>query len=99
MSDDIGVGDWVRCVDDSPDGWGRPSGLIEGEVYRVLEVWPGLTHVGPWGDGTPGAGVTLEGVPDPIIPDTGERMCFGIHRFTPLGGDRTQVARREMADA
>jgi hypothetical protein len=39
MSDAIGPGDLVLCVNAAPDhGWGRPVPLQAGETYRVLGV-------------------------------------------------------------
>ncbi len=36
MSEPIGPGDWVECVDDDPCEVYGPSGLIAGALYRVL---------------------------------------------------------------
>jgi hypothetical protein len=39
MSDAIGPGDLVLCVNAAPDhAWGRPVPLQAGETYRVIEV-------------------------------------------------------------
>jgi hypothetical protein len=39
MSDAIGPGDLVLCVNAAPDhGWGRPVPLQAGETYRVIGV-------------------------------------------------------------
>jgi hypothetical protein len=39
MSDAIGPGDLVLCVNAAPDhAWGRPVPLQAGETYRVIQV-------------------------------------------------------------
>jgi hypothetical protein len=39
MSDAIGPGDLVLCVNAAPDhGWGRPVPLQAGETYRVIGI-------------------------------------------------------------
>jgi hypothetical protein len=39
MSDAIGPGDLVLCVNAAPDhGWGRPVPLQAGETYRVTQI-------------------------------------------------------------
>lgn len=41
MSDAIGPGDLVLCVNAAPDhGWGRPVPLQAGETYCVIGVMP-----------------------------------------------------------
>lgn len=38
MSEPIGPGEWVECVDAGPDSWGRAVPLEVGGVYLVASV-------------------------------------------------------------
>lgn len=95
---DVGPGDWVRCIDASSKGVDRDTGLTEGEVYQIAAVYRGRE---PLVAGTPSTGTSydLEGVPVPIDPFTGGEIAYGAYRFVPLGFEPQVVARRETVDA
>lgn len=87
MSDPIGPGDTVECIDASPyeDG---PAVLVLGQRYVVRAVWDYLPHRGnpcsEWID----CAVDLVDVPDPA-----EGLAWGLYRFRPLGGPTSDLLK------
>lgn len=86
MSAPIGPGDFVECVDASPDWWGDPVPLVVGQIYRVLGIdWgegarispPGLEHA---------PGLWLAGVRSENDEDS-----FALDRFRPIYRPRADL--------
>jgi hypothetical protein len=79
----IGKGDWVQCIDASPDYWGDPVSLVVSAVYCVRAIQPyECDRVAPPGhEGLPS--ILLVGVFEGPDGDDG----FRPDRFRPLGGN------------
>lgn len=73
---EIGPGDFVMCVDDSPAAWTGQRLLISGQVYRVRSVEPDTEAP----DGSVGPGVTVDGIKLPTS-DNGRETCWRLSRF------------------
>lgn len=90
---DIGVGDWVECVDASPMNVSNlPSNLVAGALYCVEK----LSYVprGYKNSGNPLIG--LVGVRSPNWGAAQVKGCFGLWRFRPIRDDKRTVTRAAL---
>jgi len=72
----VGPGDFVQCVDDSPAAWTGQKLLQSGKVYRVRSVETDTEAP----DGSVGPGVTVDGLKLPPS-DNGKETCWRLSRF------------------
>jgi hypothetical protein len=85
MTDAIGPGDFVECVDASPDAWGWfDCPLVVGAIYTVHECATGTLRP----DGAKGRGLRLDRH-NPPIP----RGFWGDHRFKPVYRPKQSLIR------
>lgn len=72
----IGPGDFVECIDASPERiTGAKCSLVLGNLYVVEAVW----HLTDIRDGLVGCAIDLVGVARPW-----DNTAFGLHRFKPI---------------
>jgi len=79
MAGAIGPGDWVECIDASPDWWGETVPLVVGRIYRVLRLERDPDRERPPGT-VEECGVILVGV---RVGPKGDDS-FSLGRFRPV---------------
>lgn len=96
---DIGPGDWVECVDNSPRLASQPAGyslmralddyMLVGALYCVRRIWVD-EEVGPL--------VELVGVSTGRSPRALERFGDGFHlsRFRPIRDGQERITREAL---
>jgi hypothetical protein len=89
---DIGPGDFVQCVDDSPAAWTGQKLLVAGRVYRVRSVETDTEAP----DGRVGPGVTVDGLRLPPS-DNGRETCWRLSRFRQIYRPKSDLIARLLA--
>lgn len=86
----IGKGDWVQCVDASPDLWGEDHVRLQLDgIYFVTDVGDAYLP-----DGSVDSGVRL----DRDNPSEHDSL-WNINRFRPMGGSGRTAADHLLAPA
>lgn len=96
MSVDIGPGDWVECINASPNSHGDAVPLTLGGIYRVAMV---VETVGFKGECT-GLGLVLHDVEFrfyPIASGAQVPEAFSVRRFRPIYRPKAEVINALLA--
>jgi hypothetical protein len=100
MAAPIGPGDWVECIDASPDSAGDPVELVAGSIYRVSEVVEAADALG-----VVAPAVVLDAELNDVVLDWEQRClwvsCYSISRFRPIypGGELKRLLLEKPLEA